>query len=176
SIHNIKMRSFFAPLLAAFATSVAAAGPTPPGFEFLYTVNATLAPGIQIGPGPQGDRQAIPIIGGEFHGPKLNGKVLNLGADWGLTDQYGTFHPDTRYHFQTDDGANIFIRTSGPAQKDGTIHLHCLLETGHPDYYWLNNVVAVGILNGGTGYVVIDVWQVRYVLPRGQRQRKTLVR
>ncbi|KAK8069779.1 hypothetical protein PG994_006395 [Apiospora phragmitis] len=168
------MRNFIAPLFAAFAASVAAADPTPPGFEFLYTVNATLSPALEFGAGPQGDRKAIPIIGGEV--PRAQAerlvlflflslfrkrrKVLNLGADWGLTDQYGTFHPDTRYHFQTDDGANIFIRTSGPAQKDGTIHLHCLLETGHPDYYWVNNVVAVGILNGGDGYVVIDVWQL----------------
>lgn len=93
--------------------------------------------------------------------PPLNtGKVLDIGADWGWTDPYGTFHPDTRYQLQTDDGANIFIRTNGPAQKDGTIHLHCLFETGHKDYYWLNNVVAVGILRSGEGYVVIDTWQV----------------
>ncbi|KAK8098011.1 uncharacterized protein PG998_013497 [Apiospora kogelbergensis] len=155
------MRNIFVPLLAALAASVAkAADPTPPGYDFLYTVNATLSPAIQIGDGPQGNRVAIPIIGGEFHGPKLNGKVLNLGADWGLTDKFGTFHPDTRYHFQTDDGANIFIRTSGPAQADGSIHLHVVFETGHPDYYWLNNVVAVGVLHGGDGYVVIDTWRM----------------
>lgn len=90
------------------------------------------------------------------------GKVLNLGADWGLSDRFGTFHPDTRYHLQTDDGANIFIRTEGPAQKDGTIHLHVHFETGHETYYWLNNVVAVGILRAGDGYVVIDTWQVGF--------------
>lgn len=89
-----------------------------------------------------------------------SGKVLNLGADWGLLDRFGTFHPDTRYHLQTDDGANIFVRTEGPAQTDGTIHLHVHFETGHEDYYWLNNVVAVGVLRAGTGYVVIDTWQV----------------
>ncbi|KAK8014448.1 hypothetical protein PG990_007744 [Apiospora arundinis] len=154
------MRNFFLPLLAAFAASVAKADPTPPGYEYLYTVNATLLPAIEIGDGPVGNRVAIPIIGGEFHGPKMNGKVLNLGADWGLTDKFGTFHPDTRYQLHTNDGANIFIRTRGPEQTDKSIHLHVFFETGHPDYYWLNNVVAVGILKAGDNYVVIDTWRI----------------
>jgi len=33
-------------------------------------------------------------------------------------------------------------------------------ETGNEKYYWLNNIVAVGILQPGNGYVVIDGWQL----------------
>lgn len=88
------------------------------------------------------------------------GKVLNLGADWGLTDSKGTFSADTRYNLQTDDGANIFIQTSGPAQKDGNLHLRLLFETGSEKYYWLNDLVAVGILKAGNGWVAIDAWQL----------------
>jgi hypothetical protein len=33
-----------------------------------------------------------------------------------------------------------------------------LFETGSEKYYWLNNVVAVGVLNAGNGYVAIDGW------------------
>jgi hypothetical protein len=159
AIASYTMHSLFFLLLACLGLALAA-DPTPPGYSYLYTVNATLAPAIDIGDGPLGKRVAIPIIGGSFTGPKLKGKVLNLGADWGLSDRFGTFHPDTRYHLQTDDGANIFIRTEGPAQKDGSIHLHVHFETGHENYYWLNNVVAVGILRAGDGYVVIDTWQI----------------
>lgn len=88
------------------------------------------------------------------------GKVLNLGADWGLVDTDGVFSADTRYQLQTDDGAHIFIRTSGPAQSDGHLHLNMKFETGSTRYYWLNNIVAVGILKSGTGYVFIDAWQL----------------
>lgn len=88
------------------------------------------------------------------------GKVLDLGADWGLIDKDGTFSADTRYHLQTDDGAHIFIRTAGPAQADGKIHLSIKFETGSEKYYWLNNIVAVGVLTAGNGYVAIDGWQL----------------
>jgi hypothetical protein len=88
------------------------------------------------------------------------GKVLNLGADWGLIDKDGTFSADTRYQLQTDDGAHIFIRTSGPAQADGKLHLRMEFETGNADYYWLNKIVAVGVLTAADGYVLIDGWQL----------------
>lgn len=59
---------------------LALADPTPPGYSYLYTVNATLAPAIEVGPGPQGDRRVIPIIGGEFTGPKLKGELCSGGG------------------------------------------------------------------------------------------------
>ena len=88
------------------------------------------------------------------------GKILGIGADWGLSDSKGTFSPDTRYQLQTTDGANIFIQTSGPAQSDGTIYLRAVYETGHPDYYWLNNIIAVGVLRAGNNTVAIDMFQM----------------
>lgn len=75
-------------------------------------------------------------------------------------DKDGVFSADTRYQLQTDDGANIFIRTSGPAQADGRLHLRLVFETGSAKYYWLNNIIAVGILKAGSGYVLIDAWQL----------------
>lgn len=91
----------------------------------------------------------------------MAGTVSDLGADWGTTDNStGIFSADTRYNLVTDDGANIFIQTSGPKQPDGLIHLREVFETGHPSYYWLNNIVAVGILTPGDGWVSIDSWQL----------------
>jgi hypothetical protein len=92
---------------------------------------------------------------------------LNLGADWGLTDpQTGIFSADTRYNLRTHDGANILLQTSGPAQPEGGLQLRVLFETGDKDYYWLNNVVAVGLLSNVEGggedsfLLKIDVWHV----------------
>ncbi|KAL2071501.1 hypothetical protein VTL71DRAFT_12736 [Oculimacula yallundae] len=133
--------------------------PKAPKLTFLYSSNATLGPSIDYGKGPLGTRVAIPIIGGTFSGPKLKGTIINLGADWGLTDSFGVFNPDTRYGLKTSDGANIFIQTSGPAKSDG-IHLRLLFETGHANYTWLNHIVAVGLLKAFNGYVLIDVWEM----------------
>jgi hypothetical protein len=77
-----------------------------------------------------------------------------------VTDSLGNFNPDTRYGLRTDDGANIYIQTSGPSKSDGHIHLRILFETGHANYTWMNEIVAVGILKAGTGYVAIDAWQL----------------
>ncbi|KAH7350976.1 hypothetical protein BKA65DRAFT_549959 [Rhexocercosporidium sp. MPI-PUGE-AT-0058] len=134
--------------------------PKSPRLSFLYSANATLGPTINYGDGPRGNRVAIPIIGGTFTGPKLSGTIINLGADWGLTDNFGTFNPDTRYGLKTNDGANIYIQTSGPAKADG-IHLRLLFETGHKNYTWLNHIVAVGLLKAGNGYVLIDAWEMQ---------------
>ena len=89
----------------------------------------------------------------------------------GLTDpQTGIFSADTRYNFRTHDGANILLQTSGPAQPEGGLQLRVLFETGDKDYYWLNNVVAVGLLSsvedkserkpGDSFFLRIDVWHV----------------
>lgn len=73
----------------------------------------------------------------------MSGKILDVGADWGWTDvQTGIFSADTRYNLQIDDGANIFLQTSGPSQKNGDLHLRVVFETGDKKYYWLNNVVG----------------------------------
>jgi len=97
----------------------------PPGWYYSYTLYADCAQGIQVGNAPKGARTIFPILGGNFTGPRLSGvynlwhtiplvwviswfisgSVLNLGADWGLTDSKGTFSADTRYHLQTKDGS-----------------------------------------------------------------------
>lgn len=94
----------------------------------------------------------------------LLGKVLNLGADWRLTDAQGGIRPDTRYAIQTDDGTNVLIQTEGPTPNDAGNHsiLRAKFETGaNGTYAWLNDVVAVGILTrSGTEKVFIDMWHV----------------
>lgn len=86
--------------------------------------------------------------------------ITNLGADWGVRDAMNNFNPDTHYGMTTNDGANIYIQTAGPSQPDNTTHLRMIFETGHANYTWLNEIVAVGILRGGDGYVSIDAWQL----------------
>lgn len=73
---------FLMSFLAAFTpwTNAQNATPTAPGLTYLYTLNCTLAPAINIGYGPRGNRVAIPITGGYFNGPKLSGKLMQFGV------------------------------------------------------------------------------------------------
>ena len=149
------------------AVSTTLSSPNAPGLEYLYTAFVDCEPRIFTTQTSKGLRTAIPIIGGNFTGPRLTGKVLDLGADWGLTDpQTGLFTADTRYNLQTDDGADIYIQTSGSRHPDGKLHLRLVFETGDKDYYWLNYVTAVGLLQrvaeyaNGTYTLRIDAWNV----------------
>ncbi|KAK5118170.1 hypothetical protein LTR85_008150 [Meristemomyces frigidus] len=117
--------------------------PPGPSLTFLYTSYVDCLNGIYGTQGPRGIRTAIPIVGGNFTGPRLSGKILDVGADWGVTDvQTGIFSADTRYNLQTYDGANLFSQTSGPSQPKGGLHLRVVIETGDKNYYWLNNIIG----------------------------------
>lgn len=91
------------------------------------------------------------------------GTVLAAGGDWNLQDSQGNFHPDVRETFQTDDGAYIQIYQTGSGpQAGGVAYVHLSFVTGSQKYYWLNKVVAGGILKPVSDTAVtIDGWQVR---------------
>ncbi|KAF1834131.1 hypothetical protein BDW02DRAFT_589183 [Decorospora gaudefroyi] len=137
--------------------------PTPPKMELIYSMDAKLGDRFSLGPVPNGqERIVIPIVGGTFKGPRMCGKILNLGADWRLTDANGQFRPDARYNIQTDDGTYIYVRTEGlPPGEDGRTMLRGKFETAtNGTYAWLNDVAAVGVLTrNGTESVLIDMWQ-----------------
>ncbi|PWY69425.1 cytochrome P450 [Aspergillus eucalypticola CBS 122712] len=145
---------------------VATSSPSAPELSFLYTAYVECESSLMSSPGPHGVRRTIPIVGGNFTGPNLSGKILDVGADWGLVDpQTGIFSADTRYNFRTDDGENIFLQTSGPKSPSGQLHLRLVFETGSRKYYWLNNVVAIGILTSvaetaNTSLLRIDAWNM----------------
>ncbi|OAA64383.1 Outer membrane protein, beta-barrel [Niveomyces insectorum RCEF 264] len=150
------MRAFFATAAAAVlaAASGARADPKPPTLTFLYSINLTMAASLDIGSTPTGSRGILPITGGTFSGPKLNGNV-SAGLDWGLTDSKGTFSPDAVYVLQTTDGARIMVSEHGRAPN-----VNLLFDTGHANYTWLNT--AVGYASGGPaeGGIALDVWQI----------------
>jgi hypothetical protein len=90
------------------------------------------------------------------------GTVLNVGADWRLTDAQGVIRPDARYAIRTHDGANIVVVTEGFPLEDGRTMLRGKFEAGrNGTYAWLNDVVGVGVLKrNGTSAVRIDMWHV----------------
>ena len=115
----------------------------------------------EMGSGRAGQRRIIPIIGGTVEGPNVSGTILNLGADWQTVFHNGVAELDTRYAFETDSGALIEIQNygfrHGPEDvirklADGEdcppehyyMRTSARLETGHPDYSWVNRMIFIG--------------------------------
>lgn len=64
-------------LLALAAVAMAGPrqpSPPAPALTYLFSLNITSGPAINIGSTPLGDRVFEPILGGSFSGPKLSGK------------------------------------------------------------------------------------------------------
>lgn len=132
----------------------------PPDLAHFCDLIVELAPIREMGPGLAGQRRIIPIIGGKVTG-KVNGTILNLGADWQTVYADGTADLDTRYAFETDDGALIEIVNKGvrhgPEEviqalargEDVDPALYYMrttarLETGDARYAWVNRMLFVG--------------------------------
>jgi hypothetical protein len=79
----------------------------------LYQESVGIAGNITVGQSKRGSRNAIPINGGTT-GPRLEGIVLDGGADFQLTGS-GGFILDARYTVKTNDDELIIVRNCGPA-------------------------------------------------------------
>ena len=133
----------------------------PPTLEHVCDYSVELAPIKELGKGLAGQRRIIPIIGGTVEGPKLTGKILNVGADWQTVFDNGVAELDTRYAIETTDGATIevinFGYRHGPAEVLAKVaageHVSpdqyymrtmARLETGDSRYDWVNRMIFVG--------------------------------
>ena len=131
----------------------------------------------EMGRARGGKRRIIPIVGGRITGPCFTGEILNVGADWQTIFDSGLAELDTRYAFRTDDGAVIEIRNfgyrHGPEEvmqrlaagedldpSSYYMRTHARLETGHPDYQWVNNTLFVGVGARFKSKVMISLYAI----------------
>ena len=84
-----------------------------PGLQPLYTSRIDIAPPLDVGNGPHGQRRVINILGGAFAGPRLSGRVLPGGADWQMVRSDGSVEVSARYTLETHDGALIYVGNWG---------------------------------------------------------------
>lgn len=133
-----------------------------PRLEHVCDLTVELDPIREMGAGRAGHRRIIPIVGGTVSGPRLNGHILNLGADWQTIFAGGVAELDTRYAMETEDGATIEIINYGyrhgpQAVLDAVargeavspdayyMRTHARLETGDPRYDWVNRTLFLGV-------------------------------
>lgn len=148
-----------------------------PTLRHVADLTVELGPLRELGAGRGGQRRIIPIVGGRVEGPEINGKILNVGADWQTVHDGGVAFLDTRYAMETDDGAVIEIINQGfrhgPADVLAALargddvpadayymRTAARLETGDPRYAWVNKTMFVGTGTRQASSVVVSLFAV----------------
>ncbi len=149
-----------------------------PTLEPLLEYYATLKAPAVVGDGPFGTRQIFDVLGGEFHGARLRGRILPSGGDWILLGADGIGRLDVRATLETDDGALIYLAyygvlhlnervmqvlATGGSTEYGETYFFTQprFETGDARYAWLNGVVAVAEGKLSAQRVDYRVYQLR---------------
>src|SRR5207237_819112 len=129
--------------------------------RLLMVVRIAAAQPHALGAGPRGTRLTFPITGGDFEGPRLRGRVLDGGGDWGVVRSDGVLELSLRATLETDDGALIAMTFDGvrhgPAEviaalgRGETVDPAAYyfrtvprFEAADQRYAFLNKIVAVG--------------------------------
>ncbi|WP_295989964.1 DUF3237 domain-containing protein [Rugamonas sp.] len=143
----------------------------------LLTMRLDVRPLQVIGATPGATRRIGVVPGGQFHGERLSGVILEGGNDWQSVRNDGSTTLDVRLVLKTDDGALIGMTyrgvRHGPADviarlEKGEVvdpasyyfRIIPMFETAAPQYDWLNRVVAVGSGQRRADGVVYNVFEV----------------
>jgi hypothetical protein len=142
--------------------------------EFAFEAKVTIAPVVTVGESSYGLRRLIPITGGSFKGPRIQGEVVPGGADYQILRPDGVTSVEAKYTLRASDGALIYVVNRGIVVRDATAQGHANLlisyvrtapefEAPFGPHDWLNKSLFVGTLDGSNaaaGYVVIRVYRV----------------
>ncbi|HET6665259.1 MAG TPA: DUF3237 domain-containing protein [Acidimicrobiales bacterium] len=149
-----------------------------PRLSLVYRLEATLAPPLDLGYIAQGHRRIVPLTGGTFTGPELNGKLLpGASADWQIVLPDGTALGDIRYTLQTDGGDLLYVQARGVRHgraevlarlgrgedvdaSEYTFRTSTQIETGAPDLDWLNKGVFISVAGRQAAGVIYETYLV----------------
>lgn len=151
---------------------------TKPDLKHICDLEVELGPIREMGNGRAGNRRIIPIIGGTVSGPHLQGKILDIGADWQTIFKDGLAELDTRYAMETHDGAIIEIinygyrfgppevlaalaRGEDVAPNAYSMRTMAKLETGDERYDWVNKTLFVGTGARQKSAVIVSLFAVQ---------------
>jgi hypothetical protein len=146
--------------------------------QHLFTITMKLAPTLELGDTPAGNRRVFTVSSGEFAGERLRGEVLpQASSDLLLVRADGSYQQDVRLLLRTDDGALILmtyrgVRHASPevsariargepvAASDYYLRTAPFFETSSSKYGWLNKIVSIaagGRRPDGVGYDVFEI-------------------
>ena len=134
-----------------------------PSLTRVYRLEATVGEALELGEIAEGRRRIVPLTGGTFTGPELNGKLLpGSSADWQIILPDGTALGDIRYTLQTNDGDLLYVQSRGVRHgspevlarlargedvdaREYTFRTSTQIETAAPALGWLNKGVFISV-------------------------------
>lgn len=137
--------------LLASTPALPQAEPHLPRLEFAFEEIVTLGQAIPVGETPLGRRNIVPITGGTFSGPGIEGTIIAGGWDWQLTRADGCTEIEADYMIRTDDGVVINVINAGvlcpPQGGQATpARTQPRFEAPKGRYEWLNRTAFIGTL------------------------------
>jgi Protein of unknown function (DUF3237) len=162
------------------------ASPRPSSFQLpdprltpVYRLEATLGEPFDLGDTGHGHRRIVPLTGGTFTGPTINGRLLSgASADWQTVLPDGTAIGDIRYTLQTEGGDVLYVQSRsvrhGSAEvlarlargedvrpSEYTFRTSTQIETAAAELDWLNKGVFVSVGGRQPGGVVYETYLVQ---------------
>jgi uncharacterized protein DUF3237 len=149
-----------------------------PRLATIYRLEATLGQPLDLGDTVQGRRRIVPLTGGTFTGPELNGKLLpGASADWQIVLSDGTALGDVRYTLQTNRGDLLYVQSRGVRHGSAeilarlargedvdadeyTFRLSTHIETAASDLDWLNKGVFISVGGRQAAGVIYETYLV----------------
>ncbi len=149
-----------------------------PSLSIVYRLEATLAAPLDLGEVAQGRRRIVPLTGGRFTGPELNGELLaGSSADWQIILADGTALGDIRYTLQTAGGDLLYVRSRsvrhGSAEvlarlargedvqaSEYSFRAATRIETAAPQLDWLNKGIFISVGGRQPAGVIYETYLV----------------
>ena len=149
-----------------------------PRLTLVYRLEATLGEPLDFGQVSQGHRRIVPLAGGTFAGPEVEGTLLpGASADWQIVLAGGTVLGDIRYVLQTEAGELLYVRSQGVRHgsaevlarlgrgedvdaSEYTFRTSTQIETAAPRLDWLNRGIFISVGGRGPGSVIYETYLV----------------
>lgn len=149
-----------------------------PRLSKVYRLEATLGQPLDLGDIVRGRRRIVPLSGGKFTGPELNGELLpGSSADWQIVLPDGTALADIRYTLQTDGGDLLYVQSRGVRHgsvevlarlargqdvdaSEYTFRTSTHIETAAADLDWMNRGVFISVGGRQAAAVIYETYLV----------------
>jgi hypothetical protein len=149
-----------------------------PNLRRIFRLEATLGDVLDGGVVGEGRRRIVPLIGGRFSGPELNGTLLSgASADWQMVLADGTTLADIRYTLRSDRGESFYVRSQGVRYgSEGVLmrlgrgeeveaseyvfRTSTQIETASSDFAWMNRGVFISVGGRQPGGVIYEAYLV----------------
>jgi muconolactone delta-isomerase len=144
----------------------------------VYRLEAQLGEPIELGITPAGQQRIVPLTGGSFAGPGLNGTLIpGASADWQTVRPDGTVLGDIRYVLETGSGDLLSVEAHGirhgSAEVLGrlargedvdasayTFRTSTRITTAAPELDWLNKGIFISVAGRTSGGVIYETYLV----------------